>query len=139
MIFSQIFFRGKEGIYAVDLEVKEDNLPTEPQGRPFWQVQVEYSNHTVQNISSYEEYLPDRPEELYLSLLEYFESEDEIFWERNIATPKLIQWKTAEMPENKAFHGFCGCGYLPFWSAASLHGLFCPAILHLFLTIASNR
>lgn len=68
-----------EGIYAVDLEVKEDNLPTEPQGRPFWQVQVEYSNHTVQNISSYEEYLPDRPEELYLSLLEYFESEDEIF------------------------------------------------------------
>lgn len=68
-----------EGIYAVDLEVKEDNLPTEPQGRPFWQVQVEYSNHTVQNISSYEEYLSDRPEELYLSLLEYFESEDEIF------------------------------------------------------------
>ena len=67
------------GIYAVDLEEKEDNLPTEPQGRPFWQVQVEYSNHTVQNISSYEEYLPDLPEELYLSLLEYFESEDEIF------------------------------------------------------------
>lgn len=57
----------------------------------------------------------------------------------NIATSKLIQWKTAEMPENKAFHGFCGCGYLPFWSAASLYGLFCPAILHLFLTIASNR
>lgn len=68
-----------EGTYAVDLEEKEDDLPTEPQGRPFWQVQVEYSNHTVQNISSYEEYLPNRPEELYLSLLKYFESEDEIF------------------------------------------------------------
>ena len=26
----------------------------------------------------------------------------------NIATPKLIQCGTAEMPENKAFHGFCG-------------------------------
>jgi len=29
--------------------------------------------------------------------------------------------------------------FLPFRSAATLHGLFCPAILHLFLTIASNR
>lgn len=57
----------------------------------------------------------------------------------NIATTKLIQCGIAEMPENKAFHGFCGCGFLPFWSAAVLHGLFCPAILHLFLTIASNR
>ena len=26
----------------------------------------------------------------------------------NIATTKLIQWETAEKPENKAFHGFCG-------------------------------
>ena len=26
----------------------------------------------------------------------------------NIATPKLIQWETAEKPENKAFRGFCG-------------------------------
>ena len=26
----------------------------------------------------------------------------------NIATPKLIQWKTAEMCGNKPFHGFCG-------------------------------
>ena len=57
----------------------------------------------------------------------------------NIATTKLIQCGMAEKPENKAFHGFCGCCFLPFWSAAALHGLFCPAILHLFLTIASNR
>ena len=56
--------------------------------------------------------------------------------QRDIATTKLIQCGMAEKPENKAFHGFCGCGFLPFWSAAALHGLFCPAILHLFLTIA---
>ena len=36
-------------------------------------------NHTEQDICSYEDYLPYRPEELYLSLLEYFESEDEVF------------------------------------------------------------
>ena len=54
----------------------------------------------------------------------------------NIATTKLIQCGNAEMPENKAFHGFCGCGFPPFWSAAASYGLFCLAILHLFLTIA---
>ena len=26
----------------------------------------------------------------------------------NIATTKLIQWETAEKPENKAFREFCG-------------------------------
>ena len=68
-----------EDFYVNNLEKKEEVLSTEPEGRPFWQVQVEYNNHTVQNISSYEDYLPDRPEELYLSLLEYFEPEDEVF------------------------------------------------------------
>lgn len=69
----------EEDIYVDDLEKKEEGFPTEPEGRPFWQAQVEYSNHTVQNIFSYEDYLPDHPEELYLSLLEYFEPEDEVF------------------------------------------------------------
>lgn len=69
----------EEDIYVDDLEKKEEVFPTEPEGRPFWQAQVEYSNHTVQNIFSYEDYLPDHPEELYLSLLEYFEPEDEVF------------------------------------------------------------
>jgi hypothetical protein len=46
---------------------------------------LRYIVHTLeifmweQDICSYEDYLPDRPEELYLSLLEYFESEDEVF------------------------------------------------------------
>lgn len=50
-------------------------MPTESEGRPFWQVRVEYSNHTVQNITGYNDYLSERPEELYFPLLEYFESE----------------------------------------------------------------
>ena len=36
--------------------------------------------------------------------------------QRNIATPKLIQWKTAEMRGNKPFHGFCGFIFLLFES-----------------------
>ena len=62
-----------------DLEKREEVQPTEPEGRPFWQVRVEYSNHTVQDISCYDDYLPERPEELYFFLLEYFEPEDEDF------------------------------------------------------------
>lgn len=42
----------------------------------------------------------------------------------NIATTRLIQCGNAEMLENKAFHGFCGYGFRPFWFAAALHGLF---------------
>lgn len=51
----------------------------EPEGRPSWRVYIEYSNHTVQDISSYEDYMSERPEGLYLSLLEYFEPKDEDF------------------------------------------------------------
>lgn len=37
----------------------------EPEGSPSWRVQVEYTNHTEQDICSYEDCLPDRPEEMY--------------------------------------------------------------------------
>ena len=73
--FTDIF--PEEGVCVDDLEEEEEALPTEPEGRPFWQVRVEYSNHTIQNISSYDDYLPERPEELYFSLLEYFEQKEE--------------------------------------------------------------
>jgi len=33
----------------------------------------------------------------------------------NIATTKLIQWKTAEMRGNKPFHGFCGFIFFAFF------------------------
>lgn len=39
-----------------------------------WRVRIEYTDHATQDITSYESYLSDRPEELYLALLEYFES-----------------------------------------------------------------
>ena len=44
-----------------------------------WRVQSEYADHTQQEIVSYEDYLPDRPEELYFALLDYFEPDTEIF------------------------------------------------------------
>lgn len=62
-----------------DLEEKEDAPVQEPEGSPVWCAKVEYSNHTVQDISSYNAYLPERPEELYFSLMEYFEEEHEDF------------------------------------------------------------
>ena len=68
-----------EDFYIDDLEEEEDTSMKEPEGSPSWCVKVEYSNHTVQDISSYNDYLPERPEELYFSLLEYFEPEDEVF------------------------------------------------------------
>ena len=68
----------KEGIYVDDLGEKGEALPEEPEGRPSWQVHIEYSNHTVQDISGFDDYLPERPEELYLSFMEYFESDYEI-------------------------------------------------------------
>ena len=40
---------------------------------------MKYTNHTEQDICSYNDCLSDRPEELYLSLVEYFEPEEEEF------------------------------------------------------------
>lgn len=50
-----------------------------PEGEVCWGVQIEYANHTTQEIVSYQDYLMDRPEELYLALLEYFEPETDDF------------------------------------------------------------
>lgn len=47
-------------------------------GSPSWQADVEYTDHTNQQFVSYQGYLSDRPEELYLALLDYFEPEDDI-------------------------------------------------------------
>lgn len=68
-----------EDFYMDDLEENGKTLPMKPEGRPSWKVQVEYSNHTVQDICSYNDYLPERTEKLYFSLLGSFESDDEIF------------------------------------------------------------
>ena len=62
-----------------DLEGDTKDTIDEPEGSPTWRVQVEYSNHTEQDTYGYTDYLPERPEELYFSLMEYFEPEDEVF------------------------------------------------------------
>ena len=54
----------------------------------------------------------------------------------NIATPKLIQWETAEKPENKAFRGFCGFIFSLFEPFFLLREQLRFLILHHFLTIA---
>ena len=41
----------------------------------------EYADSTTQEILSYQDCLMDRPEELYLALLEYFELETDEFGE----------------------------------------------------------
>ena len=75
--FLDDFFAGE--VFGEDEpEERGENQGKEPEGRPSWRVQVEYSNHTVQDISSYDDYLPERPEELYFSLLEYFEPIEEL-------------------------------------------------------------
>ena len=61
-------------------ETDEDDEDTlESEGEVSWRVNVEYSNHTSQEIVSYQDYLADRPEELYLALLEYFVPERDDF------------------------------------------------------------
>ena len=54
----------------------------------------------------------------------------------NIATTKLIQCGIAEMPENKAFHGFCGFVFSFFEPVSVCWEQLRFLILHHFLTIA---
>ena len=62
-------------------EEPDEDLPDEDiQERDIsWRVQVEYSDHTTQEIISYQDYLTDRPEELFLALLDYFMPETDDF------------------------------------------------------------
>ena len=63
-----------------DEEADEDFSDEDmPEGEVCWRVQIEYANHTTQEIVSYQDYLMDRPGELYLALLEYFEPETDDF------------------------------------------------------------
>ena len=57
----------------------DDEDTPEPEGEASWRVDIEYSNHTSQEIVSYQDYLLERPEELYLALLEYFVPETDDF------------------------------------------------------------
>lgn len=70
--------------YWPDEDEESDGDPSDedvPEETICWRVQIEYANHTTQEIVSYQDYLSDRPEELYLALLEYFELEADDFGE----------------------------------------------------------
>lgn len=56
---------------------EEELPPQEPEGEPYWRVHIEYCSGDDQDIACYLDYLPDRAEELYFALLEYFEPEEE--------------------------------------------------------------
>ena len=62
-------------------EESDEDLPDEdmPERAICWRVRIEYADHTEQDIISYQDYLPDRPEELYFVLLEYFIPETDDF------------------------------------------------------------
>jgi len=64
----------------VDEGLLEAEVPSaEPRREASWQVWIEYADQTTQEIISYQSYLTDRPEELYLAMLEYFEPEEDEF------------------------------------------------------------
>ncbi len=63
-----------------DEEADEVDEP-EPEGDISWCVKIEYADGTAQDITAYEVYLEDRPEELYLAMLKYFEPEIDDFCE----------------------------------------------------------
>ena len=66
-----------------DLDEGEDDgdgpEDDEPEGEVSWRVQIEYADETTQEITAYDVYLMDKPEELYLAMLEYFEPEIDDF------------------------------------------------------------
>ena len=62
-----------------DEDSLDDEDAPELEGEASWRVDIEYSDHTSQEIVSYQDYLLERPEELYLALLEYFVPETDDF------------------------------------------------------------
>ena len=64
-----------------DDEEPDEDLSDEdiPERNICWRVRIEYADHTTQDITSYQDYLTDRPEELYFALLEYFIPETDDF------------------------------------------------------------
>ena len=71
--------------WDVQDEEMDDDFPDEDTALPeldreaSWRVLIKYTDHTTQEIISYQSHLSDRPEELYLALLEHFEPEMDKF------------------------------------------------------------
>lgn len=71
--------------YDSDLDFNDFSEPEDTQeneanieeANPTWNVSIKYCNGTEQNIQGMNDYLPDKVEELYLTLTELFEPEEE--------------------------------------------------------------
>ena len=64
-----------------DDPLDEDTALVEPEREISWRVHIEYTDHSTQEIISFQSCLDDRPGELYLALLDYFEPEADEFSE----------------------------------------------------------
>lgn len=65
--------------FDIDDFIAQNTLPEEPESEttPFWRIKVKYSNQAAQDIPCYNESFPDRVEELYFELVDFFELETE--------------------------------------------------------------
>ena len=75
------FYLGDWDEDADDDFLDENTALVEPERESSWRVWIEYADNTTQGILSYQDCLMDRPEELYLALLEYFEPDADEFSE----------------------------------------------------------
>lgn len=61
----------------------EDDAPeqeeSEPEAEIYWRVNIEYADGVEQEIASYQDYLFDKPDELFFALREYFQPETDDF------------------------------------------------------------
>ena len=64
-----------------DDPLDEDTALVEPEREISWRVHIVYTDHSTQEIVSFQNCLDDRPGELYLALLDYFEPEADEFSE----------------------------------------------------------
>lgn len=60
---------------------EDESADDKPEGEISWRVQIEYVDETTQEITACGVYLMDRPKELYLAMLEYFEAETDNLYE----------------------------------------------------------
>ena len=52
---------------------------SEPEAEIYWRVNIEYADGAEQEIVSYQDYLFDKPDELFFALREYFQPETDNF------------------------------------------------------------
>lgn len=62
-----------------DSDDSSEDTPPEQEAKVCWQAHIEYADETTQEIVSYQNYLFDKPDELFFALSEYFQTDDAEF------------------------------------------------------------